>query len=404
MRSKWAWPAGLSMLLAAAAMQLPTSAAPPKHSVVVHVHNVVGFRAAVAKAKPGTTILLDTGDYAGGFFFSDVHGLPGRTIVIGAADPAHPPHLTGGTCGIQLSRVSYVDVRDLKIDRTADNGVNVDDGGRYKVPSHHVTLHNLVISDLPAGNHDGIKLSGLNDFRLDNCTVERWGGSGVDMVGCHRGLVTVCTFRHGGDNAVQCKGGTSDVTIRSCRIEDYGERGINIGGSTGLEFFRPPVASMPPHGRYEARNVVVEGCTFIGGVAPVAFVGSDGGSFRYNTVIDPKKWAVRILQETTSPGFVPCRFGTFTDNLIVFRSTDWTEGGVNISLGTAPGTFKFARNFWYCSDAPDRSKPSLPTAEVGGIYGRDPMLRGPKVADYGVKTGSPASKCGAHALPRTLAR
>jgi hypothetical protein len=40
-------------------------------------------------------------------------------------------------------------------------------------------------------NHDGIELSGVRDFRLERCTVERcmverWGrgGSAVDVVGC----------------------------------------------------------------------------------------------------------------------------------------------------------------------------------------------------------------------------
>ena len=112
----------------------------------------------------------------------------------------------------------------------------------------------MVVRDIgPTGNRDGIKLSGVDDFRVEGCTVERWGsgGSGIDMVGCHRGEIVGCTFRHGdttGDSGVQAKGGSRDVVIRRCRFEHAGQRAVNLGGSTGLAFFRPK-----PEG-YEARD------------------------------------------------------------------------------------------------------------------------------------------------------
>src|SRR6185436_17236812 len=123
---------------------------------------------------------------------------------------------------------------------------------------------------------------------------------------------------------------------------------------TGLQFFRPK-----PQG-YEARAIRVEGNTFIGSDAPVAFVGVDGAVVRFNTIYRPHKWALRILQETHAPGFVPSRGGVFEDNVVVFRLEGWIEGGVNIGPGTAPATFRFARNAWYCEDRPERSRPSLP--------------------------------------------
>jgi hypothetical protein len=143
-----------------------------------------------------------------------------------------------------------------------------------------------------------------------------------------------------------------------------------VGGSTGLEFFRPPLA---PTGEFaEARAIRVEGNTFVGGGCAIAFVGVDGAIVRFNTIERPTRWALRILQENRAAGFVACRNGEFSDNLIVFDSGHWSEGGVNIGPSTAPATFKFARNWWYCSDRPDRSTPQLPTPESRGVYGRDP--------------------------------
>src|SRR6185312_6655030 len=158
------------------------------------------------------------------------------------------------------------------------NGLNIDDGGRAGTPSHHVTLRNLRVADVgPRGNVDGIKLSGLDDFRVVNCTVERWrsDGSAIDMVGCHRGVVSGCAFKGGGSNGVQIKGGSADVTVRGCRFEDCGERAVNAGGGTDKPFFRPPLETQPAGKRYEATNLTIEGCTFVGGEAAVAVAGAD---------------------------------------------------------------------------------------------------------------------------------
>lgn len=355
------------------------------------VQTMAELRQALAKAKPGDEILIAPGRYAGGAHFENLRGTREKPIKIRAAHPADPPLFTAG---LQFSDVAYLELRDLTIRGAHDNGLNIDDGGTLDTPSHHVTLRNIRVADLPKGNHDGIKLSGLEDFWIENCTVERWGGSAIDMVGCHRGRIENCRFRQGDDSGVQTKGGTSEVQILRCRFEDFGQRGVNIGGSTGTPFFRPPIDRMPARARYEAKNIEVQGCTFRGGVAPIAFVGVDGATVRFNTIVDPGRWAIRILQETTAPGFLPSQNGLFADNLILFRSPTWASGGVNIGGGTLPQTFRFQRNFWFCQDQPAQSRPTLPTPETGGTYGQNPHLN----PDLTVPKNSPARGHGAQAF------
>lgn len=364
----------------------------------IRVSSLAQLRQALAAARPGTTILIEPGEYPGGIQFSNLKGSEGKPIVIAGADPSKPPKFVGNNTGIQFSSVAWLELRDIEIRGAAYNGLNIDDGGTSTSPSHHITLKNISVSDLPKGNHDGIKLSGIDNFRVENCTIERWGGSAIDMVGCHQGVISGCTFRTGGDDGVQCKGGTSQIKIQKCRFEQPGQRGVNVGGSTGLQFFRPAVDRMPANGKYEAKEITVEGNTFVGGVAPIAFVGMDGSTIRFNTIYHPERWAIRILQETRVDGFVPSRNGVFEDNLVVFRSDAWFSGGVNVGDATAPTTFRFDRNFWYCSDQPNRSKPTLPTPERNGIYGQDPLLKDPTKGDFGVKAGSPAARVGAHAF------
>jgi hypothetical protein len=200
--------------------------------------------------------------------------------------------------------------------------------------------------------------------------------------------------------ALQFKGASADILIRRCRFENPGLRAINIGGGTGIPYFRPPLESWPGgENRYEAKNIRVEGNTFIGADAPVAFVNVDGAVVRFNTIYRPERWALRILQENRLPGFGPSRNGVFSDNLIVFESTKWSEGGVNIGPGTAPASFAFARNFWCCTDATEKSRPLLPVPEAGGVYGQIPLFRAAADGDLRQLPRSPARKYGAEALP-----
>jgi hypothetical protein len=371
----------------------------------VTVREVNALREAVAKATPGTRIRIAPGEYTGGLFFSNVRGTKDRPIVIEAEDAKNPPVFGKAGEAMHFSEVAYLELRNLTFSGLSSNGLNIDDGGSYDTPSHHVTLYGLTVRDVgPSGNHDTIKLSGLDDFRVENCLMENWGtgsGCGIDMVGCHRGVITGNVFRHKtegetGASAIQCKGGTSEITISGNRFINAGTRGVNIGGSTGLEFFRP-VLSKGANGEnrigsgpaYEAKNIIVEDNVFHGGQAAVAFVGVDGATVRNNVIYRPGRWAMRILQETTAPGFAPSRNGVFADNIIVFNAATLAEGGVNIGPSTAPGTFRFSGNVWYAQDNAARSRPTLPASETGGIYGQDPLFTDSEEGDFTLRANSP---------------
>lgn len=343
---------------------------------VAKVSDEASLRAALRRARPGSRIVISAGRYPPGVFLRDLHGTAAAPIVIEGEDPQDPPRFEGGSVAWQLSDCSYVTLRNLSVRGQRHNGINIDDGGTFDTPSHHLVLEGLRVAEIgPSGNFDGIKLSGVDDFVVRGCTVEGWGGQAVDMVGCHRGVIEDCTFRgrkgfsqHTGP---QAKGGSSQITIRRCLFIDGGSRAVQMGGSTGMSYFRPPDA------RYEAQDIRVEGCVFAGSDAPVAFTGVDRGVFRYNTIYRPTRWILRILQERTAPGFAPCRQGRFEYNLIVFRRSELSTA-VNIGPNTQPESFRFAHNWWFCEDRPEASKPELPVAEVGGVYGIDPKLAGPE--------------------------
>jgi len=112
------------------------------HAFAQTVQTREQFIDAVQRAKPGARIELAPGRYAGGIRFENLRGTKQQPIVITAADPDRPPVIDGG-------------------------------------------------------NLDGIKLSGLTGFRVEDCAITDWstGGSAIDMVGCHDGVITRCTPR-----------------------------------------------------------------------------------------------------------------------------------------------------------------------------------------------------------------
>ncbi|MBL8693748.1 MAG: right-handed parallel beta-helix repeat-containing protein [Planctomycetes bacterium] len=366
----------------------------------VRVSSASQFRDALRQAKAGDDLVLAAGVYEGGFYAANLQGTAAKPIRIRGEEIKNPPRLRGGATPLHFSSAAYLRVENLLLEDATANGINVDDGGDAKSPSHHIELRRLRISRIgPKGNHDGIKLSGIEDFVVEDCVVETWGigsGSAVDMVGCRRGRLERNEFLNSPESGsgVQAKGGSSEITVRSCYFQNAGSRALNLGGSTGREYFRPALEK-PPFA--EARNLTVEGNVIVGSDAAFAFVGVDGATVRFNTIVDPGKWAIRILQETRDEGFVSCRAGKLARNLFIFRSDRWGSGGVNIGPGTAPETFEFVENYWFCRDQPGRSRPALPGIELRGVYGRDPKFQEPEKKGARPAAGSPAEGYGAAA-------
>ena len=329
------------------------------------VHNSAELLNALRKAQDIETIHLAPGEYTGGIYIRDISGRADAPITIRAADPNNPPVFSkAGGQAIHMADCSHVTLAHIKVQGYPANGINIDDGGTFQTPSHHIVLNNITILNTgPKGNRDALKMSGVDEFVVKNCRFEGWGGSGIDLVGCHSGKITNCTFvgkeGYSQSNGIQLKGGTSKVIVEKCLFRNAGHRSINLGGSTGLQFFRPKVDD------YEATDITVAGNRFIGSMSPIAWVTAKGGHVHHNTIIFPEKWILRILQETKDTKFKPCHDGIFENNLIIYDSK--VDVFVNVGPRTAPETFKFRNNAWYQADGSGR-KPTLPTPEENGIY------------------------------------
>lgn len=338
----------------------------------VVVHDSGQLRVALGSARPGTTVRVAAGEYEGGTFISGISGTADAPIVL-AGDPTSPPVIRGRQTGLQLAGCSHVVVRDLAFAGQEFNALNIDDGGGDgSRPAIDIRVERLSLRDVGAdGITNLVKLSGVDGFVVSDCTFEGWGGSAIDMVGCHDGKVEACRFKGKGgfrqNSGVQVKGGSAHVKVLRCRFDHAGPRPVNAGGQTGEAFFRPRGAAC------EASDVTVERNVFVGGETPIAFTGLDGGAFRFNTVVRPERWLFRAVQESTGPRFVPCRNVEVSHNLFV-----WSGGtpgtAINVGERVAADTFRVSDNLFFREDAPRRSEPVLPGKGTGNLFGQDPKL------------------------------
>ena len=349
-------------------------------------------------ATPGTAVRIHAGTYAGGAFVTATQGMATAPIWIGGMPGEARPVIEGGADAMHLVRPRYLVIHDLEIRNQTANGLNVDDGSQYanQDAARYVVFRNLFIHDIGSGgNQDCLKLSGLNDYRVLDSRFARCGGGGsgsaVDHVGCHRGLLARNLLEDLQGNGIQSKGGSEDIEIRWNRINNGGERAVNMGGSTGTEFFRPPLTN---GSNFEARNIRAIANVFVGSTVPIAFVGCVDCLAANNTIVDPDNWIVRILQETVSDAsytFLPAQNGRFVNNIVYFSRAALSTY-VNVGPNTQANTFVFRNNVWFAHDNAGQSTPTgLPSAETGGIYGQNPALVTPA---YSIPSSSPAAGVG----------
>ena len=333
---------------------------------------------AIQIAKPGDTIAIAPGTYRGSYFFENIQGTAKAPITITAQNPKAPPLFHGRFKtkeAIHLVACRYITLSHLHITQFTDNGINIDDGLPRQRSAIGIKLSHLKISKIgPRGNHDAIKLSGVKNFTLQNITITQWAGSGIDMVGCAQGSIDQMTFigdpKYSPANAIQTKGGSRQISITRSFFKNTGHRAINLGGHTGKQFFRPLNAT------YEAKAITVAGNRFLGAQAPIAFASSTQCLVHHNTIINPQKWIIRILQDNTDQRILQCQNSTFSNNLVYYNAKVKTI--VNVGRNTKPHTFTFKRNAWYQFNS--LSIPTLPTVEIQGLYLVNPKIINPLTA------------------------
>ena len=351
------------------------------------------IKKAVTKATAGTAIRVHSGTYSGDISIVNLAGTATAPIWIGGAPGEAAPVIHGGSAGLYLSKLKYFVLHDLAIQYTTSHGINIDDGGEVSNPNatRGIIFRNLNIHD--TGGHC-LKMAGINDFRILDSKFERCTVVNIDGVGAHDGVLADSTISQG-SYGVQFKGGSYNVEVRNNRFSNLTTRAMNLGGSTGLTYFRPALNSTIVN--FEARDIRLVGNVIENSVAPAVFAGCLNCVVANNTLINPKNFVFRILQETVSNAvykFAPSSGGRIFNNIIYFNRPS-IGMFVNVGTNTAPTTFRFNNNFWYAYNNPAQSVPTgLPVPEYNGLYGKNPNFLNTGIGSYGILSTSPAARRG----------
>ncbi len=341
---------------------------------------------AESHISAGDTVIVLDGIYSHGTqFLNDLHGTIADPIVI-KADHEHQAIFRGGTEAIHLVNCTHLEIHGLIVEQQTGNGINIDDGGDYYTPTHHITIDRCIFRDMNAGgNNDLLKLSGLDSFSVRDCQFLNGGGggSGVDMVGCHYGIIEDNYFDDSGTSGIQAKGGTQHILMQRNVFKNIDQRAVNLGGSTGLTFFRPPLPN-PIVDVFEAADLEVYSNIFIGSWSPIAYVGCVRVKVVNNTIYKPENWVIRILQETTESGFLTCADNIFRSNAI-YLEHDLTE--VNIGPNTDPNSFILTNNLWY-NEQSSSWTPTLPVTDSNQVLA-NPQFSDPTTEDFSIPAQSP---------------
>jgi hypothetical protein len=341
---------------------------------------------AIAVTLPGDTIMVHEGKYPGGVSIVRLQGTHSNWIYIIPAPNATVIY-EGGIAAWHMTDAAYLQIKGFIFQQQTGNGFNMDDGGSYNTPSHHIVFDSCTFRNIKAtGNNDLLKLSGVDSFEIKTCIFLNGaaGGSGIDMVGCHEGSITGNRFENQGSNSIQAKGGSKNIRIAFNVFKNGGQRTLNLGGSTNLKMFRPLDA------RYEAAQLTVYSNIIIGSDAPIAYVGCVQTEVTNNTIYLPQKWVIRILQETVDTSrFFPCGNNTFKNN-IIYRDTR-VSTDCNTGANTNPQSFNITGNFWYHAQNPGWTGPALPVKDINSTVGKDPLFTNAASEDFTLQEASPAA-------------
>lgn len=344
---------------------------------------------AAREAKPGDTILIHPGNYRGSFFISDLKGRPDAWITISGTN-RDEVIFEGGVESMHFSDVAFLRLSNFTVRSQTGNGLNIDDAGSFDSPSKQINIQNCVFRDMDAsGNNDLLKLSGLDSFSISNCLFQNGaaGGSGIDMVGCHVGIIGGNRFINLGSNSIQAKGACSDLIISGNHFTRGGQRCLNLGGSTGLPFFRPAGAN------YEAKSIWVVANIIEYSYAAIAYVGCRNVNVVNNTIIQPENWIIRILQESSDTSFFQsCANNSFVNNIVVIDNS--LSRDVNIGPYTSPNSFLFSHNLWYNLDVQFWQGPQLPVANQFALIQLNPLFVDMNNGNYRLMNSSPALRKG----------
>ena len=331
------------------------------------------------RLRPGDEIILMPGQHRGATF-DQIAGNPKRPIIIRGADPANPSTIEAGREGLRIKLASHVVIRNLAVTGATVHGINLEaaaDAGAGNIRIESVRIAKTG----PRGARHGISLRNMSNVQINDCLIEGWGGSAIEVVTCTDVSVDGCTFKGLADHAqqvgVRVRGLSSLVEINDCRFEQAGAIAISIGAVSNVNDLPLSKVEGAKEGSLtEASSVRVQRCSIVGSQCGVAFINASESAVRNTTFFRQAKCVFALGAEQSDTRFSPGVRNAFARNVIV-----WEAGDLQLLAEVSPQIdqtkFILDSNLWWSTQSlEERTKlGTLPGKEIlPQVYDVDPVL------------------------------
>ena len=299
---------------------------------------------AIKLATPGTAIRIMPGIYKENLYTGNLRGNADNPIWIGGVPGMERPQMSR----IQIVGGSYIILHDMIL-TGQKQPINLDDGENRNNPQ---AAHNYVLRSIYAHNNDycTFKFAGVNYVWIIDCEIGQIHGkistAAMDFVGCDNTVVAY-NYIHSIDSgyAIQLKGSSYHGDIRNNLFINAGKRGVQMGGATSVNYYRPPLSD----NSYEARYSRTYSNIFINGEMPFLFSSSRDCFFVNNTVVSTGGSLFRTVKETNNVanGGNP-HYNTVANN-IFYNNGGWVAGNVGEANGA---TNTLEKNLFFPKSTP----------------------------------------------------
>jgi serralysin len=279
-------------------------------------HPFSTIQAAVTAASAGTAIMVKAGTYVENVKLPTHNpGTPTAPVWLVSADGPQAAKIHAATDSVSAiygyGTDNYI-VKGFEI-RGGLNGIQFSQSGS--------NFSNLVGNIVIQGNkiydtiNDGIKISQADRvYVMDNVTI-RTGQEGIDFVATNDSVIARNNVSFAsGAAGIFAKGGSTNVLISNNVVHDIAKDGIEIGGWTGDQFFRPGYKA------YEASKIsVVDNHVMSVGQRPLNILGAINSEAHGNWFEANPKYPTAIQIGIGYPSSAKIKYSSninITDNII----------------------------------------------------------------------------------------
>lgn len=267
------------------------------------------IQTALAKAKPGTAIMVKAGEYHTNISIPrTADGTAEAPIWLVSADGPQKAHIIATDSG--RAAIGGGGVQNFIVDgfwvTGGKNGIQFSQNGY----DYTDTIANIVVRNnlIESPVEDGIKANGGENVYVHDNIIRGGRDEGIDYVSIVNGVIAnnEVSGNTGTSAAIFAKFGSENIVIRDNYVHDNAAIGISVGGYVNAE------ASMRDGcGDYQAKNVLVEGNVVTGnGRVAMAVFGSQDTVITGNYIEGNSSYFAALYVGHSNE----TKYGTFTSH------------------------------------------------------------------------------------------